>query len=342
MTRALITGVTGQDGAYLARRLLDAGSEVYGGDHQFTPEGLDRLGTLGVAADVRRVHLDLRDAAGVDAAVADIRPDEVYNLAAQSVVAVSFEHPEATLDVNAAGVLRLLQALRRHRPQARFFQASTCELFGTAPHAPQDESTPFAPRNPYAIAKVCAHHLTTSYREIYGLFGCCGILFNHESPLRGRDFVTRKISDGVARIKLGVSDRLTLGNLDGRRDWGFAGEYVDAMWRMLQQERPDDYVLATGTAHTVREFVDAAFRAIDRPLTWMGQGLEERGLDAATGAVRVDVSREFFRPTDAAVLVGNAGKARRQLGWVPQTGFDALVATMVQADLERVATEVRR
>lgn len=342
MTRALITGVTGQDGAYLAKHLVDAGYEVYGGDCQFTAEGLARLQAVGVEAAVRLLPLDLRDAGNVNRHIEQIQPDEVYNLAAQSAVVASFSDPLLTTDVNAAGALRVLEALRRHRPDARVFQASTAQLFGDNATAPQDESTPFAPCNPYAVAKLFAHWMTATYRAAHGMFACCGILFNHESPLRGIEFVTRKITDGAARIKLGAPQRVTLGNLDARRDWGYAADYVEAMRRILQQAEPDDYVIATGTARTVREFVEAAFRAVEIPIVWRGHGPDEQGIDPDTGQVIVDVSPAFFRPVESAVLVGNAAKARRQLGWEPHTRFETLVATMVAADLERVAAEARR
>ena len=311
--RALITGVTGQDGAYLSRFLLGQGYDVYGTTCR---HDLARLHSLGVAERVRVVAGDLGDVAKLESILRDVQPDEVYNLAAQSSVAASFADPLLTSEVDALGALRLLEAVRRAAPQARFFQASSGEMFGDTEERPQRETTPFRPGTPYAVAKLFAHGMTIAYRRSHGLFACSGILFNHESPLRGPDFVTRKIARGAARIKKGLEHTLALGNLDVRRDWGFAGDYVRAMWLMLQQDEADDYVIATGESHTVREFVELAFAHVG--LLWESH-------------VRQDPA--LFRPADAGELVGDASKARRVLGWQPQVTFAELVAMMVEAEL---------
>lgn len=314
--RALITGVTGQDGAYLAKLLLAKGYEVCGTHRTQSVAGFGRLQALGVDRNVRLIPLDLPAWPAVQAVVEQVRPDEVYNLAGQSSVAHSFDQPLLTADVDATAALQLLEALRRHRPQARFFQASSGELFGGTDAVPQDETTPFHPRSPYAVAKLFAHWMTVNYRQAYGLFACSGILFSHESPQRSKKFVTRKISDGVARIKLGRADELRLGNLEARRDWGFAGDYVRAMWMMLQQEEPDDYVVATGETHSVREFADRAFRHVG--LDWQRH-------------VRQDP--ELFRSTEVDQLVANPAKAHAKLGWRPEVSFPDLVAMMVEEEI---------
>jgi GDPmannose 4,6-dehydratase len=316
MKRALITGVTGQDGAYLARLLLDNGYEVFGTSRHPSPERTARLRTLGVASKVSLMTLDLADASSLDAAVASVQPDEVYHLAAQSSIAASFANPVITADTDAMGVVRLLETLRRLRPKARVFQASSADMYGDPDRAPQDEATPFRPCTPYAVAKLFGHWMTATYRQSHGMFACCGILFNHESPLRGSQFATRKIAAAVARIKRGLSDTLALGNLDAERDWGFAGDYAQAMWLMLQQDEPDDYVIATGEAHTVAEFVELAFQRVG--LSWRSY-------------VRHDP--ELIRSAESQHLVGNAGKAHRKLGWIPHVRFADLVAMMVDAEL---------
>ena len=319
--RALITGVTGQDGSYLAELLLDKGYEVYGMTRRASTENLERIGHL-----VDRVTLiqgDLLDPPSLDAALRQAQPHEVYNLAAQSFVPTSWNQPVLTAEFTAVGVTRVLEAIRAVDPEIRFYQASSSEMFGKVREIPQTELTPFHPRSPYGVAKAYGHHITVNYRESYDLFAASGILFNHESPRRGLEFVTRKISDGVARIKHGLVEELRLGNLDARRDWGFAGDYVEAMWLMLQQDEPADYVVATGEEHSVREFVEIAFERV--------------GLDPEKHVV---VDPRFLRPAEVDHLVGDASKARRELEWSPRTSFRELVELMVDADVERVANEL--
>ena len=341
---ALVVGVTGQDGAYLAELLLEKGYAVHGVKRRsssFNTARIDRLYQDPHDSDGRfTLHFgDLTDALVLARLIRTVAPDEIYNLGAQSHVGASFEQPEYTADANALGTLRLLEAVRiagaeRH---VRFYQASTSELYGNAAAAPQDETTPFAPASPYAVAKLFAHWTTVNYREAYGMHASNGILFNHESPLRGETFVTRKITRAVAAIVRGCQDRVWIGNLDARRDWGHARDYVDGMWRMLQQPAPGDYVLATGASHSVREFAEAAFAEAGVDIAWEGAGTAERGRDARTGAVRVAVDARYFRPTEVHSLVGDSAKARRVLGWRPRTGFAELVAEMVRADLVAAA-----
>jgi GDPmannose 4,6-dehydratase len=315
--RALITGITGQDGSYLAELLLDKGYEVHGMVRRSSTEKFDRIDHL---RDRLTLHQgDLLDSRSLSDALRASRPDEVYNLAAMSFVAVSWVQPTLTAEFTGVGVTRLLEAMREVCPDARFYQASSSEMFGQVRQTPQNEDTPFYPRSPYGVAKVYGHHITVNYRESYGLFACSGILFNHESPRRGLEFVTRKVTDGVARIKLGLSEHLTLGNLDARRDWGFAGDYVEAMWRMLQQEQPEDYVVATGVTNTVDRLVDLAFAHAEL----------ERDKH-----VRTDPS--LIRPAEVDLLVGDASKARDRLGWEPTVDFEGLVRMMVDADLRRL------
>jgi len=336
--RALITGITGQDGAYLARLLLDRGYEVYGGARRAAAATIWRLEALGVAGKIRLVDFELLEESNMQAQLAEIRPDEIYNLAGQSLVSASFGQPLYTARANGIAVAHMLEALRQAHPDVRFYQASTSEMFGRAPAAPQSEATGFFPQSPYAIAKVYAHWLTANYRQAYGLHACSGILFNHESPLRGLNFVTRKISSTLARIKAGAAgggEALAIGNLDAQRDWGFAGEYVEGMWRILQHDVPDDYVLATGRTHSVREFAAAAAAALGYEIAWEGQGLGEIGRDRKSGRVLVAVDAGNFRPVDVAALVGDAGKAHRVLGWQAKIDFARLVAMMVEADLDR-------
>ncbi len=334
--RALITGIRGQDGAYLARLLLEKGYEVYGADRRSGDSSFWRLRELGLEGEVKILYMDLLELTNIMRVVDRVAPDEIYNLAAQSFVAVSFEQPLLTADVDAMGVLRLLEAVRTLGGRCRFYQASTSELFGKVRETPQTEETPFHPRSPYAVAKLFGHWITRNYRESYDMFACSGILFNHESPLRGLEFVTRKITWGVARIQKGLQGRLVLGNLDAKRDWGYAAEYVEGMWLMLQQEEPDDYVLATGETHSVREFVEHAFAAVGREVVWKGEGVDARGVDAASGEVLVEVSKEFYRPAEVDMLMGDPGKAEARLGWRPRTKFEDLVTMMVEADLKRL------
>lgn len=336
MKTALITGIRGQDGAYLARLLLEKGYEVYGADRRSGDSGFWRLKELGIERDVKIRYMDLLELTNIMREIERIRPDEVYNLAAQSFVQVSFEQPILTADIDAMGVLRLLEALRIIRPEARFYQASTSEMFGRVQAIPQNEKTPFYPRSPYSVAKLFGHWITVNYRESYNIFACSGILFNHESPLRGLEFVTRKLTHAIAKIKHGLQDRIVVGNLDSKRDWGYAPEYVEAMWLMLQQSEPDDYVIATGETHSVREFVEYAFKYAGFDIIWNGKGLEEKGIDRKTGRVVVEVSPEFFRPAEVDILIGDASKAKERLGWSPNTRFQDLVRIMVEADLRRI------
>ncbi|MEZ0329575.1 MAG: GDP-mannose 4,6-dehydratase [Dissulfuribacterales bacterium] len=336
MKTALITGIRGQDGAYLAKLLLEKGYRVYGADRRSGDSSNWRLKELGIDSDVQIVYMDLLELTNVLRTIERIKPDEVYNLAAQSFVKVSFDQPLLTADIDATGVLRLLEAIRLYNPAARFYQASTSEMFGRVQEVPQSEKTPFYPRSPYGVAKLFAHWMTVNYRESYGMFACSGILFNHESPLRGLEFLTRKVTHAVARIQKGLQDRVIVGNLNAKRDWGYALEYVEAMWRILQQNQPDDYVIATGETHTVREWIECAFRAAGYELAWQGEGVNEKGINVKDGRVLVEVSPEFFRPAEVELLIGDASKAKRQLGWQPQTTFSRLLEFMVEADLRRV------
>jgi len=321
--RALITGITGQDGSYLAELLLDKGYEVRGMVRRSSTENFERIQHL--TDKVPLIQADLLDQSSLVEALEEAEPDELYNLGAQSFVPTSWRQPVLTAEFTAVGVTRLLEAMRRVNPDIRFYQASSSEMFGKVREVPQSETTPFYPRSPYGVAKAYGHFITVNYRESYGLFAASGILFNHESPRRGLEFVTRKISDGVARIKLGLADDLRLGNLDAKRDWGFAGDYVEAMWLMLQTDDPEDYVIATGEEHSVQEFVDIAFA--------------HAGLDP-TQHVKTDP--EFLRPAEVDHLVGNASKAREQLGWAPRVSFRELAEMMVDADLERLSRSEAR
>ena len=341
MKCALITGITGQDGAYLAEFLLEKGYEVHGikrRSSSFNTVRVDHLYKDPHEKDVRFfMHYgDLTDATNLIRIIQEIQPDEIYNLAAQSHVKVSFETPEYTANADALGTLRLLEAIRilKMEEKTRFYQASTSELFGKAQEIPQRETTPFYPRSPYAAAKLYAYWITVNYREAYKMFACNGILFNHESPIRGETFVTRKITRAVARIKLGLQERLYLGNLDAKRDWGYAGDYVKAMWLVLQQEEPEDYVIATGESHSVREFVEKAFGEIGIKIVWEGSGADETGKDSETGKSLVKIDPGYFRPTEVDFLLGDPTKARSKLGWEPTVSFDELVKMMVREDLK--------
>ncbi len=333
---ALVTGITGQDGAYLAKLLLDKGYEVFGGYRRTSELLKDKLEYLGIENDIRYVSFELLELSNIQNTIKKIKPDEFYNLAAQSFVGVSFEQPLSTTEVTGNSVLRILDSLKSFSPDTKFYQASTSELFGKAQTIPQNEETPFYPRSPYSIAKQLAHWFTKNYRESYDLFTCSGILFNHESPLRGLDFVTRKVTDAVAKIKYGLQDKVILGNLDSKRDWGYAKEYVKAMWLMLQQEKAEDYVIATGETHSIREFVEQAFERAEIPIEWKGTGLETEGLDIKTGKTVVGISPDFFRPAEVDLLIGDASKAKKELGWQARTSFKELVAIMMEADLQRV------
>lgn len=343
MRTALITGITGQDGAYLAALLLNKGYEVHGLKRYCsvtTTERVSRLCQDAIGTKLILHNGDLTDSANLSRIMGEVRPDEVYNLAAQSQVQVSFETPEYTANTNALGTLRLLEAIRLTglADKTRFYQASTSELFGEVRETPQRETTPFHPRSPYAVAKAYGYWITVNYREAYHFFACNGILFNHESPLRGETFVTRKITRGVARIKLGLEKTLSLGNLDAKRDWGYAGDYVEAMWLMLQQEKPDDYIVGTGECHTVREFAERAFACAGVGIEWRGQGVREVGVDRATGEVLVKVDPRFFRPAEVGLLLADPGKASRVLGWKPGISFSVMIEEMVREDL-RLAKE---
>ncbi|HEX8601667.1 MAG TPA: GDP-mannose 4,6-dehydratase [Pseudoduganella sp.] len=335
--RALVTGISGQDGAYLAQLLLEKGYEVTGTFRRTSSVNFWRIEELGIQ-DHPNLHLVEHDLTDLSSSIRLLQKGqfhEVYNLAAQSFVGVSFEQPVTTAEITGIGAVNLLEAIRIVDPKIRFYQASTSEMFGKVQAIPQKEDTPFYPRSPYGVAKLYAHWMTVNYRESYGIFGSSGILFNHESPLRGREFVTRKITDSVAKIKLGKLEVLELGNLDAKRDWGFAKEYVEGMWRILQADQPDTYVLATNRTETVRDFVTMAFKAVDIAIEWQGSGESETGLDARTGKVLVRISPKFYRPAEVELLIGDASKARAELGWEPRTTLEELCQMMVDADLRR-------
>jgi GDPmannose 4,6-dehydratase len=333
---ALITGISGQDGAYLAQFLLGKGYRVVGGLRRSARGAIPRLQELGIADAVELVDFELGELTNIMRVLEKAGPDEVYNLAAQSFVASSFDQPLYTADIDGLGALRILEAIRQVTPAARFYQASTSEMFGKAQAFPQDETTPFYPRSPYGFAKLFAHWATVNYREAHRMHASSGILFNHESPLRGREFVTRKITWSLAQIRHGKLDVLELGNLDAKRDWGFAGDYVEGMWLMLQQEEAQDFVLATGETHEVRAFVDTAARRLGFDLEWSGSGPAERGTDRKSGKTIVRVNPDFYRPADVEHLVGNPKKAQDVLGWRRKAGFAELVALMADADDKRV------
>ncbi|GLU33480.1 GDP-mannose 4,6-dehydratase [Trinickia caryophylli] len=336
--KAIVTGITGQDGAYLAQLLLDKGYAVVGTYRRTSSVNFWRIAELGIEQhpNLTLVEHDLTDLGSTLRLLERAQPSELYNLAAQSFVGVSFDQPVTTAEVTGVGALNLLEAIRTLDKSIRYYQASTSEMFGKVQAIPQVESTPFYPRSPYGVAKLFAHWTTINYRESYDIFGACGILFNHESPLRGIEFVTRKITDSVARIKAGKLEKLELGNLDAKRDWGFAREYVDGMWRMLQADEADTYVLATQRTETVRDFVRMAFEAAGYQLEWSGKAENERGIDVATGKVLVEVNPRFYRPAEVDLLIGCADKARDKLGWQPQTTLEGLCKMMVEADLARV------
>lgn len=337
MKTAIVTGITGQDGAYLAELLLSKGYRVYGAYRRTSSVNFWRIEELGIQhhPELRLVELDLTDLSASIRLLQESQPSELYNLAAQSFVGVSFDQPITTAAITGIGALNLLEAIRIVDPAIRFYQASTSEMFGKVQAVPQTESTPFYPRSPYGVAKLYAHWMTVNYRESYGIFGSSGILFNHESPLRGLEFVTRKITDAVAKIKLGKLDCVALGNLDAKRDWGFAKEYVDGMWRMLQADEPDTFVLATNRTETVRDFVRMAFKAADIHVEFSGDGDSEKAVDSATGSVVVRVDPRFYRPAEVDLLIGDPAKAKATLGWEPTTSLEELCRIMVEADLRR-------
>jgi GDPmannose 4,6-dehydratase len=337
MTAAVITGITGQDGAYLTELLLEKGYEVFGTYRRTSSVNFWRLEELGVASHpkLRLVEHDLTDMASSLRLLQRSGATEVYNLAAQSFVGVSFDQPGTTAQITGIGALNLLEAIRCVDPAIRFYQASTSEMFGKVQAVPQDENTSFWPRSPYGVAKLFAHWMTINYRESYGMFGCSGILFNHESPLRGREFVTRKITDSVAKIKLGLLDCLELGNIDAKRDWGFAREYVEGMWQMLQADEPDTYVLATNRTETVRYFVEMAFKAVGIDIEFRGRDVDEVAVDRVTGKTVMRINPLFHRPAEVDLLIGDPAKAREKLGWEPTTRVEELCRMMVEADLRR-------
>lgn len=337
MKKAIVTGVTGQDGAYLAELLLEKGYDVYATYRRSASVNFWRIEELGIKdhPNLHLVEYDLTDQSNTIRMVSQIRPDEIYNLAAQSFVGVSFDQPIATAQITGLGALHLLEAIRIVDTSIRYYQASTSEMFGKVQEIPQCESTPFYPRSPYGVAKLYAHWMTVNYRESYNIFGCSGILFNHESPLRGREFVTRKITDSVAKIALGKLDVLELGNLDAKRDWGFAKEYVLGMYLMMQHHTPDTFVLATNRTETVRDFVTMAFRAAGIAIRWNGEAENEIGIDVATGRTLVRINPKFYRPAEVELLIGNAEKAHKELGWAPKTSLEELCAMMVRTDLDR-------
>ena len=347
MKKALITGITGQDGAYLAEFLLKKGYVVHGIKRRASLFNTDRIDHLYQDPHERALNLvlhygDLTDSTNLIRIIQEVQPDEIYNLAAQSHVKVSFETPEYTANSDALGTLRILEAMRilGLEKKTRFYQASTSELYGKVQEVPQSEKTPFYPRSPYAAAKLYAYWITVNYREAYDFFACNGILFNHESPIRGETFVTRKITRAVARIKLGLLDKLFLGNLDSRRDWGHAKDYVEAQWLILQQDSPDDYVIATGEQHSVREFVEAAFHEIGVPVRWEGKALDEKGYNDNTGEVLVEVDQRYFRPTEVETLLGDPSKAAEKLGWRAKVSFRELVAEMVREDVKEAERDM--
>ena len=339
MKNALITGITGQDGSYLAELLLEKGYNVYG---IMRRKSVVDYGNVDHIKDkINFIYADMTDVVSLMNAMKISNADEVYNLAAQSFVATSWEQPLATADIDAIGVTNMLEAIRNVKPEAHFYQASTSEMFGLVQEMPQTEKTPFYPRSPYGVAKLYGHWITKNYRESYNLFACSGILFNHESERRGKEFVTRKITYSVARIKQGVQDHIELGNLDSKRDWGHSKDYVRAMWLMLQQDQPDDYVIATNETRTVREFVETAFGHVGIKLNWEGTGIDEVGKDAETGKVLVKVNKDFFRPAEVDVLLGNPAKAETVLGWKREIPFSELVERMIKNDMEIVAKEIK-
>lgn len=346
MKTAIITGITGQDGAYLADLLLAKGYEVHGLQRRSSMFNTDRINHLVEEGREKHpnFHLhygDLTDTTSLIRLISDTQPDEIYNLAAQSHVAVSFESPEYTANSDALGTLRLLEAIRilNLKNKTRIYQASTSELYGLVQETPQKETTPFYPRSPYAVAKQYAYWITVNYREAYDIFACNGILFNHESPLRGETFVTRKITRGVARIQYGLQDKLYLGNLDAKRDWGFAGDYVKAMWLMLQHHKAEDFVISTGNTTRVREFVEKSFEHIGIELAWQGAGVEEVGIDVGTGRTLVCIDPKYFRPTEVDLLLGDSTKAKQALGWEPEVSLDQLVSMMVDSDIKLAKRE---
>jgi GDPmannose 4,6-dehydratase len=336
MKTALITGISGQDGAYLSKLLLEKGYRVIGGDRRTASGSLWRLEELGISKEIEITDFELAEFTNIYRVIEKYKPDEVYNLAAQSFVAASFEMPTMTSDITGLGVARLLEAVKQINPEIKFYQASSSEMFGKTVETPQTENTPFYPRSPYAAAKLYAHWMTVNYRESYDMFACSGLLFNHESPLRGAEFVTRKITIGLSKIKQGKFDCLELGNMNAKRDWGYAADYVNAMYLMLQHDTPDDYVVASGINYSIRDFVNKACNELDMKIEWEGEGLDEKVVQTSTGKTMLKVNPKYYRPAEVEVLLGDSSKAQQVLNWTPKTSFDELVAMMVKADFEKI------
>ncbi|MAC08305.1 MAG: GDP-mannose 4,6-dehydratase [Rhodobiaceae bacterium] len=334
--KALITGITGQDGAYLAEFLIRKGYKVYGAVRRTSSVNTSRLSYIGVLDKIEIVSMDIAEISNIQRLIERIEPDEIYNLAAQSFVKTSYEQPIYTSDIDGIGVTRLLETIRNLGGKPKFYQASTSEMFGKVHESPQNEKTPFYPRSPYGIAKLYSHWMTINYREAWNIHACSGILFNHESPLRGTEFVTRKISQGMAQIALKKIKKINLGNLNAERDWGFAGDYVEAMWLMLQKDKPDDYVIATGETHSVRDFVQVAANSIDIDIEWDNEGNNEIGICKKTGSTIISVDKQYTRPSETDHLLGDASKAKENLGWKPSVNFQSLVKMMVEHDLKRI------
>lgn len=347
MKKAIITGITGQDGSYLAELLLTKGYEVHGivrRSSSFNTGRIDHIHNVDEPRGAKLIlhYADLSDSSSLFKVIKEVNPEEIYNLGAQSHVKISFDIPEYTGDVVGIGVVRLLEAVRAVNPKIKIYQASSSELYGKVQEIPQRETTPFYPRSPYGCAKLYAFWIMKNYRESYGMFTCNGILFNHESPRRGRNFVTRKITKGMCEIKNGLRENIRLGNLDAKRDWGFAGDYVEAMWMMLQQEKPDDYIIATGETRSVREFVELTAKELGMEIEWRGKGIEEVGIDKSSGKVIVSVDPEYFRPAEVDLLIGDASKAKEKLGWVAKTSLGELVSMMVKSDMEMLKNKDER
>lgn len=346
MKKALITGITGQDGSYLAELLLEKGYEVHGLIRRASTFNTERIDHLYKDPHVQNTKLflhygDLSDSSNISRLLAKIQPDEIYHLGAQSHVRVSFDMPEYTGDVVGLGAVRIMDAIKDSGIKTKFYQASSSEMFGLVQEVPQKETTPFYPRSPYACAKVYAYWMTRNYRESYGLYACNGILFNHESPRRGETFVTKKITRGLSRIVCGLDEKLYLGNIDAKRDWGYAKDYVEGMWRMLQQEKPDDYLLATGETHTVREFIEETTKFLGMDLAWEGEGVNEKGRDKKTNKIIIEIDPKYFRPTEVDLLIGDPAKAKAILGWEPKTKFHELVKIMVEADFAIAKSQMK-
>lgn len=337
---ALVTGISGQDGAYLAKLLLEKGYKVIGGERRNASSTLWRLNELGISNDIEIVDFELSEFTNIFRVVDKFQPNEIYNLAAQSFVAASFEVPTMTSDVTGLGVVRILESIRQINQDIKFYQASSSEMFGKVSETPQNENTKFYPRSPYGVAKLYGHWITINYRDSYNLFACSGILFNHESPLRGHQFVTRKITIALSRIKLGLQNILELGNIESKRDWGFAGDYVKGMYMMLNHPKPDDYVLATNETHSVREFIEIACKNLSIDLEWKGKGIDEVGIDKSSGKVIININPKFYRPAEVDLLLGDSNKARNILGWNNKTSFQELVSMMVKSDYDRAKKEI--